>query len=242
MLCLELNYLYYWKIKEIFKELKIMKKNIKTTFFQRSRNNFFTGLIVITPIMVTAYIIWTLINYIDTRIIPLIPNKYDPSNLVGQNIPGLGVLIFLVFTTIVGALAKGFFGKRIVLFTEKLFSKTPIVRTLYNALKQIIETVLNNKNNNFKNACLIEYPRKGIWIIAFVATDTFGEVKEKINEGELLSVFVPTTPNPTSGFIIFVPKKDVIILDMNLEEAAKLVISAGLVVPNENNKNNKTNR
>ena len=218
-----------------------MKKNIRTKFFQRTRNNFLTGLIVITPIITTAYIIWTVINYIDTRILPLVPDNYNPNNLVGQNIPGLGVLIFFVFTTIVGALTKGFFGKRIVLFTEKLLSKTPIVRTLYNSLKQIIETIFNNKNDSFKNACLIEYPRKGIWIIAFVATDTIGEVKEKIGEGELLSVFVPTTPNPTSGFIIFVPKKDVIILDMNLEEAAKLVISAGLVVPELNNEDNKTN-
>ena len=208
-----------------------MKKNIKATLFQRTRNNFLTGLIVITPIITTAYIIWTVINYIDTRILPLVPDNYNPNNFIGQNIPGLGVLIFFIFTTIVGALTKGFFGKRIVLFTEKLLSKTPIVRTLYNSLKQIIETILNNKNDSFKNACLIEYPRKGIWIIAFVATETTGEVKEKIGNEELLSVFVPTTPNPTSGFIIFVPKKDVIILDMSLEEAAKLVISAGLVVP-----------
>ena len=208
-----------------------MKKNIKATLFQRTRNNFLTGLIVITPIITTAYIIWTVINYIDTRILPLVPDNYNPNNFIGQNIPGLGVLIFFIFTTIVGALTKGFFGKRIVLFTEKLLSKTPIVRTLYNSLKQIIETILNNKNDSFKNACLIEYPRKGIWIIAFVATETSGEVKEKIGNEELLSVFVPTTPNPTSGFIIFVPKKDVIILDMSLEEAAKLVISAGLVVP-----------
>ncbi len=211
------------------------KKN-KISVLQRTRNNFLTGLVFVTPILVTAYLVWGVITYIDTRIVPLIPDNYNPSKYVGKDIPGLGVVMFLVFTTLIGALAKGFIGKQIVLLTEGVLYRTPVIRVIYKSLKQLIETVFNSTNNSFQKACLIQYPRPGLWAIAFVATSTTGEVHAKINTGNLVSVFVPTTPNPTSGFILFVPEDEVIILDMTIEDAAKMVISAGLVVPEYTNK------
>ena len=134
----------------------------------------------------------------------------------------------------IGAFTANLVGRTLIAWGEKFLHRMPIIRTVYNAIKQIAETALNRSNSSFRNACLIEYPRKGLWAVAFVSTGTGGEVGRRIPaDGEMLSIFLPTTPNPTSGFLLFVPKKDVIFLDMSVEEAAKLVISAGLVDPEE---------
>jgi len=160
-----------------------------------------------------------------------VPRLYNPSTYLGVDIPGFGVIVFLVFTAAVGALTKGLFGRQLLKLGENFVDRMPVVRSIYNALKQIAETVLSQSSNSFQNACLVQYPRKGIWAIAFVSTTTKGEVLGKIDQGEMLSIFLPTTPNPTSGFLLFVPRKDVVLLDMTVEEAAKLIISAGLVTP-----------
>ena len=217
-----------------------IKKN--QNLFQRLRSNFLTGLVLITPIILTIYLLWGVINFIDDKVVPWLPNKYNPSTYLGKDIPGLGVLTFLIFTTIVGMVTKGFFGRQLIKFWESLVDRTPVFRSIYNALKQIAETVFTKSDQTFKSACLVEYPRRGIWVVAFVSTITRGEIKEKINKDEILTVFVPTTPNPTSGFLLFIPKKDVIILKMSVENAAKLVISAGLVVPDYNEKNEIKNK
>ena len=217
-----------------------IKKN--QNLFQRLRSNFLTGLVLITPIILTIYLLWGVINFIDDKVVPWLPNKYNPSTYLGKDIPGLGVMTFLVFTTIVGMVTKGFFGRQLIKFCQSLFDRTPVFRSIYNALKQIAETVFTKSDKTFKSACLVEYPRRGIWVVAFVSTITKGEIKEKINRNEILTVFVPTTPNPTSGFLLFIPKKDVIILKMSVENAAKLVISAGLVVPDYNEKNEIKNK
>tara|TARA_B000000441_G_C21689788_1_gene318841 strand:- start:109 stop:783 length:675 start_codon:yes stop_codon:yes gene_type:complete len=217
-----------------------IKKN--QNLFQRLRSNFLTGLVLITPIILTIYLLWGVINFIDDKVVPWLPNKYNPSTYLGKDIPGLGVMTFLVFTTIVGMVTKGFFGRQLIKFWESLVDRTPVFRSIYNALKQIAETVFTKSDQTFKSACLVEYPRRGIWVVAFVSTITRGEIKEKINKDEILTVFVPTTPNPTSGFLLFIPKKDVIILKMSVENAAKLVISAGLVVPDYNEKNEIKNK
>ena len=217
-----------------------IKKN--QNLFQRLRSNFLTGLVLITPIILTIYLLWGVINFIDDKVVPWLPNKYNPSTYLGKDIPGLGVMTFLIFTTIVGMVTKGFFGRQLIKFWESLVDRTPVFRSIYNALKQIAETVFTKSDQTFKSACLVEYPRRGIWVVAFVSTITKGEIKEKINKDEILTVFVPTTPNPTSGFLLFIPKKDVIILKMSVENAAKLVISAGLVVPDYNEKNEIKNK
>lgn len=201
--------------------------------FQRTRNNFLTGLILVAPVTLTGYIVWGAINFFDEKVIPLVPLIYNPETYLKQSIPGFGVFLFLLFTTLIGAMTKVFFGRQIVKLGELLVAKTPIVRTIYNAVKQIFETALKNSNDSFQNACLVQYPRKGIWAVAFISTPTKGEIASKIGKQDLISIFIPSTPNPTSGFILFVPREEILVLDMSVEEAAKLVISAGLVLPEE---------
>ena len=204
------------------------------------RNSFLTGLVVIAPVALTIWLIWSVIGWIDGFVLPFIPNLYHPDNILntifGQdvaiNIRGLGVVVFLLFTTFVGWIAKGFLGRSLIRFGENLVRRMPVVRSIYSGVKQIAETVFAQSDRSFEKACLIEYPRKGIWAIGFISTDAKGEVKYKVKaQSDLLSVFVPTTPNPTSGFMLFFPRSDVIELDMSIEDAAKLVISAGLVYP-----------
>ena len=203
----------------------------KPTVMQRIRSNFFTGLVVVAPVVITGYLLWSVVTFIDTKVVPWVPADYNPSTYLGKDIPGFGVIIFLVFTAIIGVLTKGLFGRQLLRFWENMIGRTPVVRSVYGGLKQIVETILSQSNASFQKACLIEYPRPGIWAIAFISTDTKGEVQNQIDGHDLYSVFLPATPNPTSGFLLFVPKSDVVLLDMTVEDAAKLVISAGLVVP-----------
>jgi uncharacterized membrane protein len=201
----------------------------KPPLLQRLRGDFLTGLVVVLPVFLTIYVIWGLVGLVDARVIPLIPKQYNPENVFGRNIFGLGLVVFVVFTTMVGALTKGYVGGRIVRYGESLVERMPVVRSIYNALKQIASTVFSQSNTSFQQACLIEYPRKGTWVIAFVAAATKGEIPVRTGEPDMLSLFLPTTPNPTSGFLLFVPRRDVIVLDMSIEDAAKLVISGGMV-------------
>ena len=225
---------------------KILNQSRKSKFTSNLRNNFLTGLAVIIPVFITTYLIWSTIGIVDGWVLPLIPEKYAIDKFIGIDVKGIGVIIFLLFTVFIGSLTKGYFGRTILKSAESLVDRMPVVRSIYNGIKQIAETVFSQSNNSFERACLVEYPRKGIWAVAFVSTKTKGEVSEKIGKNkELFSIFLPTTPNPTSGFLLFLPKKDIIFLDMTVEDAAKLVISAGLVTPkniiasNQNKKNKK---
>ena len=199
--------------------------------FQKLRRDFLTGLVILIPIVLTVYLVWSVIAFIDKVVIPIIPPKYNPLDLFEIYIPGLGVILFLIVTTFIGSLASGFIGRQAINIGEKILLRTPIVSTVYNSIKQIIQAVFKPDGTNFKQPCLVEYPRKGVWAVAFISTETYGEIKQKINQGSLVTVFLPTTPNPTSGFMLFIPKDDIIILDMSVEDAAKLIISAGLVMP-----------
>jgi len=197
------------------------------------RASFLTGLVVIAPIGLTIWLMWTVTGWIDSWVLPLVPTDLRPEQYIGINLRGVGVIIFLIFTVIVGWMAKGLMGRSLLNWGESLVDRMPVVRSVYNGLKQIAETVFSQAESSFEKACLVQYPRKGIWAIAFISTDAKGEIDAKIPiDGHLTSVFLPTTPNPTSGFLLFVPKTDVIELDMSVEDAAKLVISAGLVYPN----------
>ncbi|MEO0378798.1 MAG: DUF502 domain-containing protein [Pseudomonadota bacterium] len=222
----------------------------------RLRASFLTGLVVIAPVGLTIWLIWTVIGWIDGFVWPLVPNVWQPDSIVNYwlgnprmisqdgviipnpdwirvNVRGVGVIVFLLFTIFIGWIAKGYIGRSLIRWAESIVERTPVVRSIYSGIKQISETVFAQSERSFEKACLIEYPRKGIWAIGFVSTTTKGEVAQRGNSGEpMLSVFVPTTPNPTSGFLLFFPAKDVIELDMSVEDAAKLVISAGLVYPN----------
>lgn len=200
-------------------------------FWHRVRTYFFTGLVVAAPIGITIYLTWWFVSLFDTWIKPYVPANYNPDNYLPFSVPGVGLLLALMGITMVGALTANLFGRTILSYWENVLNRMPVVRNVYSALKQIFETVLSQRSNSFSDVCLIEYPRKGIYAVAFVSTETTGEIPNKANVGDLASVFLPTTPNPTSGFLLFVPTRDMIRLDMSVEEAAKLVISAGLVVP-----------
>jgi len=198
----------------------------------RLRNYFLTGLIVAAPVSITIYITWWFITLIDGWVKPFVPAAYLPETYLPFTVPGVGLLFAIAGLMILGALTANLFGRTVVSYGELMLNRMPIVRNVYRALKQIFETVLSQSHNSFQKAGLIEYPRKGIWSIVFVSTATKGEIVRKSPvDGDMLSVFLPTTPNPTSGFLLFVPKSDVVILDMTVEEAAKMVISAGLVTP-----------
>ncbi|GAA3875645.1 DUF502 domain-containing protein [Celeribacter arenosi] len=219
----------------------------KSGLFSRLRASFLTGLVVVAPIGLTAYVIWTVIGWVDGWVLTFVPNAYHPDALINRflgytdpadqihvNLRGVGVIIFLIFTIFVGWIAKGLVGRSLLRWAESLVDRTPVVRSIYNGVKQIAETVFAQTETSFDQACLIEYPRKGIWAVGFVSTEAKGEITKRTPEGEkMLSVFVPTTPNPTSGFLLFFPESDVTILSMSVEDAAKLVISAGLVYPNQ---------
>jgi uncharacterized membrane protein len=200
----------------------------------RLRSYFLTGLVIAAPISITVYVTWWFVRFVDTWFKPLLPARYDPDTYLPFTIPGVGLVLALVLLTVLGALAANLLGRTVVRYGEQLLDQMPVVRNLYRALKQIFETVLSQSSQSFRQVGLIEYPRKGLWAIVFISTETRGEIAEKVGAGaEKLSVFLPTTPNPTSGFLLFVKRSDITILDMTVEDAAKLVISAGLVVPGD---------
>jgi len=200
----------------------------------RLRGAFLTGLVVIAPVGLTIWLIWSVVGWIDGVVLPLVPQTMRPEQYIGINLRGVGVIIFLMFTIIVGWVAKGIIGRSLIGFAEGLVNRMPVVRSVYSGIKQISETVFAQSESSFEKACLIQYPRRGIWAIGFISTTAKGEIAQRAETGgRLISVFVPTTPNPTSGFLLFFPEEDVTELDMSVEDAAKLVISAGLVYPNE---------
>ena len=200
--------------------------------FSWLRGSFLTGLVVIAPIGLTLWLIWTVAGWVDSWVLPFVPVWLRPDQYVGLNIRGIGVFAFLIFTILVGWISKGYIGKSLIRWSESAVQGLPVVRSIYKGLKQIAETVFAQSEASFDKACLIEYPRKGIWAVGFISTTAKGEIDERVPvDDSKTAVFLPTTPNPTSGFLLFVPNSDIIELDMGVEDAAKLVISAGLVYP-----------
>lgn len=208
------------------------------------RASFLTGLVVIAPIGLTGWLIWTVVGWVDSFVWPFVPDAYQPTELLNRwlgregpdrievNVRGIGVIVFLIFTVLVGWVAKGLIGRSFLRWAEGLVDRMPVVRSIYNGAKQLAETVFSQSDNSFEKACLVQYPRKGIWAIAFISTSARGEIRSNIPvDEEKVAVFLPTTPNPTSGFLLFLPKSEVIPLEMKVEDAAKLIISAGLVYP-----------
>ena len=215
----------------------------RKSFFSGLRNSFLTGVVVIAPVGLTVWLIWSVIGWVDGVVLPFVPSRYQPENILNTflgldiqlQLRGLGVVFFLIFTTFVGWLAKGLLGRSLIRSAERFVNRMPVVRSIYSGVKQIAETVFSQADRSFEKACIVQYPRKGIWAVGFISTSAKGEIRARVNDAQnLFSVFVPTTPNPTSGFLLFFPAEDVIELDMSIEDAAKLVISAGLVYPNEN--------
>ena len=201
------------------------KKKGKNSFFTSLRNNFIAGVVVLIPIGITVYLTLFFIN-VSSKILP---KEINPNYYLPYNIPGLEILISVILITIIGWLSLSFIGKRLFEILENILNKIPILRTIYSAVGQLIETFAQSKSNK-KNVVLIEYPRKGVWAVGFATKENKGEIRNKVNE-DLINVFVPTTPNPTSGFLLMFQKKEVIYLDLSFEEASKFIVSAGSTEP-----------
>ena len=199
---------------------KLKRKSI--SIFAKLRNYFITGIVVLVPIGITLYLTKFFIS-ISSK---LIPYNLNPNNYLPFAIPGLEILLSVIFITIIGGISLSFIGKRILKFVNDLFKRIPILRTIYSAIGQMTESFAPNKGNNKKSVVLIQYPRKGSWAVGFATKENKGEISKKTNS-ELVNVFVPTTPNPTSGFLLMFPKDEIIYLDMSFEEASKFIVSAG---------------
>jgi len=198
--------------------------------FNWLKSRAITGIFVTLPLVLTLYIFWAIITKLDAWLVPLIPAAYRPEAWLGANIPGTGAVAGFILMVIIGIIAKNFFGKRLVSFGEWLINLTPGINWMYNTFKQLIDTIAKSQKDAFREAVLVEYPRKDSWCIAFVTGTTKGEVQD-ITKKEMVNIFLPTTPNPTSGFLLFVPRKDLTPLNMSVEQATKMIISAGIVTP-----------
>lgn len=194
------------------------------------RGYFFAGVLVTAPVGITFYLAWLIIDWVDGKVTPLIPAKYNPENYLPFTVPGLGLLIVFVLLTLIGSMAAGVVGRMWMSLIEQLLARMPVIRSVYGATKQIFETVLQQKSNAFRQVVLFEYPRRGSWALGFITGKTSGEV-QNLTEDEVLNVFLPTTPNPTSGYLLFIPRNDLVILSMTVEEGIKMVVSGGIVTP-----------
>lgn len=228
--------------KEIAKRAKKIKK-IKQVRLNKEREVFmklgskikaylFTGILVTAPVAMTFYLAYKLIFWLDKLVNRVLPPEFRPDNYLPVTVPGLGIIILTLLLIFIGMFATGFLGKFFLKLGEWIVYKLPFISSIYSLFKQVFSTFLSNKNKAFNKVVMLEYPRKGLWILGLVSMDTEGEMKEKLPE-PMLNVFIPTTPNPTSGFLIFVPKSEVIEMDISVEEAIKFIISGGIVNPED---------
>lgn len=202
------------------------------TLGARLRTYFFAGILITAPIGLTIYLAWLVISFIDERVFSVIPARYNPETYLPFSIPGIGLILAAIALTLVGALTAGFLGRLFRRLSEAILNRLPIISGVYAALKQIIETVFTNQSAAFREVVLIEYPRRDTWSLGFITGPVKGEIKSHLNQS-LVNVFIPTTPNPTSGFLLFVPEKDLVRLKMSVEDGIKLVISGGIITPQD---------
>ena len=200
-------------------------KKPKKSIFARIRNNFIAGIVVLIPIGITLYLTLAIVK-VSSKILP---KEINPNNYLPYNIPGIEIIIALLLITLIGWLSLSFIGKKLLNIFDNILNKIPILRTIYSAFSQMLETFTKSEVNK-KNVVLVEYPRKGTWAVGFATNKNTGEIKNKIGQ-EVVNVFVPTTPNPTSGFLLMFPKEDVIYLDITFEQASKFIVSAGSTNP-----------
>ena len=206
------------------------KRLVRISLTGKLRNYFMAGILVTAPISITVYLGWLFVTFVDNKVTPLIPKIYNPENYLPFAIPGIGVVAIVIAMILIGALTAGFVGRIFNRVSERIMNRVPVLRGVYKATRQIFETILAQQSNAFREAVLVEYPRKGMWVIAFITGSTKGEV-QAVTEDDLINIFIPTTPNPTSGFLIFVAKSEIIPLAMSVEDALKMVISGGIVTP-----------
>lgn len=196
------------------------------SLFAKLRGYFLAGILVTAPISITVYLTWGFLKFVDAKVSAIIPAEYYPQTAV----PGLGVLIAFVFFILMGWFAKNFLGRMVIRISEYILDKMPVIRTIYGGVKQIFETVIGTQAQAFREVVMFEFPRKGVWAMGFVTGIARGEV-QRLTEDEVVNVFYPTTPNPTSGFLVFVPKKDLVFMQMSVDEAIKMIVSGGILTP-----------
>ena len=194
------------------------------------RGYFFAGVLITAPLGITFYLAWLFINWVDDTITPLLPPAYNPETYLPYGVPGLGLLSVCSVMTFIGATTAGMLGRFLLRTSERVLSRMPVIRSVYSALKQIFETVLSRQSDAFREVVLFEYPRRGSWALGFITGKTEGEIQSS-TEDEVVNVFLPTTPNPTSGYLLFLPRRELVILSMTVEEGIKMVISGGIVTP-----------
>ena len=194
------------------------------------RGYFLAGILITAPIGITFYFAWLIVAWVDSKVTPLLPPLYNPETYLPFSVPGLGLLIIACVLTLIGALTAGIMGRLWVRTTENLLSRMPVIRSVYGAIKQIFETVLSNHSEAFREVVLFEYPRRGAWAMGFITGKTEGEIQDS-TEDEIVNVFLPTTPNPTSGYLLFLPKRELVVLSMTVEEGIKMIVSGGIVTP-----------
>jgi uncharacterized membrane protein len=197
----------------------------------RIRNYFLTGLVVAGPLTVTAWLIWSFINWVDDLVRPLIPPAYRPESYLPWPVPGTGLIIAVVALTLLGFLTANLVGRTLVGWGESLLSRMPIVRPVYKTMKQIFETLFSKTGSSFRKVALVEFPAPGMWSLVFLSQPPSGDLVSKLPQGEHVSAFLPCTPNPTTGFFFYVPRKDLVELDISVESAMTLIMSAGMVQP-----------
>jgi len=197
-------------------------------FIKWARNRFFTGVIVAIPIVATFLAVSWVVTKIDQNVFALVPASLNPETYLGFAVPGLGIIVSIILLFLLGIVASNFIGKSLIKSGENLLERVPVVSPIYKSLKQIVQTVAAQKDRAFRDVCLIEYPKKDVWAIGFVTADLSGPPAKALGD-DMVCVFVPTTPNPTSGFLLFVQKDTIQILDMTPEEGAKMIISGGMV-------------
>lgn len=207
-----------------------LAKPARISLMARLRGYLIAGILVTAPIGITIYLTWVFLTFVDARVGRVLPEHWYNGAYGGTAVPGFGLIISIIFFIVVGWFAKNFLGRMLIRFSEYILHRMPIIRTVYSAIKQIFETIMATQSQAFREVVMLEYPRKGVWSIGFVTGASKGEV-QRATKQETINVFVPTTPNPTSGYLLFVPKKELIYLDMTVEEGVKLVVSAGIITP-----------
>jgi uncharacterized membrane protein len=204
---------------------------VRIKLAERLRAYLIAGLLVTGPISLTFYLAWLFVSWVDGWVAKLLPSEFNPANWFPVPVPGIGLILVVAGLILIGALTAGYLGRLLLRISERILNRMPVIRGLYSATKQIFETVLAKQSNTFREVVLVEFPRKDMWTIGFITGRTEGEIRDMSDEADMLNVFVPTTPNPTSGYLVFVPRRDVVPLSMTVEDAIKFVISGGIVAP-----------
>lgn len=216
-------------------EIVIEPKETGIRIFARLRDYLFAGILVTAPIFITCYVTIGFLDWVDSKVTPLVPPHYNPNNYLPFSLPGLGLVIAIVFFILVGWFARNFLGRILFRVAEGIMHRVPVIRVMYKALKQVFETVMTNQSQAFREVVMVEYPRPGCWALGFVTGITKGEIQALGNGAEMVNVFMPMTP-PTGGFLLFLPRSALISTKMSVEEGIKMLVSGGIITPGDGEK------